>query len=120
MRNRILVVVLEGRMLEWMMTRMVLQSTICVKSIPRRCWRWSYRRLLTRLLYEHGQSPRVLVMVSQFMRDAWRLRIIHLIGRKFLRRSTYANIVVSCSRRRRRRRRSVFLFVSIALRTKFV
>jgi len=73
--------VLEWRVLE-VVAWMVLKSAVCVQSISRGWWWWAHRRLLPWLLNDHWQTPWVVVVVvGQFVRDAWGLLwIVHRIG----------------------------------------
>jgi hypothetical protein len=63
----ILVVVLKGWVLERMMSRVVLEGSVGVQSIPWRRWGRA-RRLLPWLLYKYRHPPWVVVVVvGQFV-----------------------------------------------------
>lgn len=77
-----LVVVLEWWWVLEVVAWMVLEGAVRVQSISRRRRRRSHRRLLPRLLDDHWETPWVVVVVvGQFVRDAWGLLwIVHRIG----------------------------------------
>ena len=77
-----LVVVLEWWWVLEVVTWMVLESAVRIQSISRRRWRRSHCRLLPWLLDDHWKTPWVVVVVvGQFVRNAWGLLwIVHRIG----------------------------------------
>ena len=81
-----------------MMTRVLMEGAVGVQRIAWRL-RWGpYRRLLPRLLDEHGQAmaPGVVVVVSsELVLDAWGLlRIVHRIGGHWRHRSCWMSTAV--------------------------